>query len=420
MKNKEEIVMNALSEYNQMIKEATKIKEKRSFAYGLIKYLKEEKEPRLILLQGLRGTGKTTALLQQANIKGTYFSCDFLKANMLDMRDLIEALDRLNIEKIGINKEYVLLLDEISYIDNWDIKLKSLIDRRKKLKIVATSSSSLSLQTHEFVRRAKWITVHPLSFSEYINLRYNIKIPTKLSKKIISKVGKNIQSEYLEVLSYLKGKDLLGLYNEYLQQDMPFSLDRIRSEYMDELDGLIKRIIYEDFSKHAKLSSDLLVKSEQLIHYISSIPADGIKLSKISQLLSISKESVSKILNLFETSLVIKGINYQGRNRALKKPKKWFFLSPSIRYSLSRFIANKPELIGNMREDSVFLHLNILYKKIFYSHEADFVLNKLKLEIGGKKKKRSNVVILDTSGRVNENIIPIPLFLLSVPAEENA
>ena len=396
-----------------------KILVKRDFVVGLEKAVFESGQ-RLFIISGLRGTGKTTALFQvfaQTVGKKIYVSCDELSARRITLSDFVEALEVAETESVGVRNEFFLFLDEITYLEKWDIELKILVDKKPNLFVLASSSSVLHLRsTTELSRRAFEVFANPLSFREYLHLMHGVKIPDSLAKKIREKLGKeSLEKEYTEVLTLCGSKNLFGVYEEYLKFDLPFCLNLNEEAYVQAVKGVIKRTIYEDFSRYAFFETRLLPVVEKLVVYLATVPCDGVKIVTLSEVLGISKDSVVKILETLEKALLIKGVEHEGRNRSLKKPKKWFFYSPSMRLVLASPTVGRRNLTGSLREDSVFMHLYQLSQDIAYSHEADFEVNNLKIEVGGiGKKSRAGVLIAGTEDKLTQNFIPIPLLLLAV------
>ena len=422
-----------MDEIERMFSEAPKlaaarlrvIEEKRDFALALERRVKDfyanRKTPRIILLYGLRGTGKTISLLQIYAAKkenAIYLSCDDLLKNNKTVWEAVEKLDVVFKEKVGLNKKFLLLLDEISYLPKWQLELKLLYDKRPNLMIIATSSSSIALHSTELERRAVGVKVSPFTFREYLKIKRKITISDELSERIRKKIFVKKEEpieEFLRVLSIIGERSFISLYRDYLLEDMPTSLELEGMDYFATLNNMIKKIVYEDFPKYANVESELLIKAEQMINYLSRVPADAVRIEKISETLGISKYSTTKLLALFSNAMLIKGVEAYGRNRAFKLSKKWFFLSPSIRYSLAKPLGLESDTLGNMREDSVFMHVNEIFPNIYYSKEADFVIpNVIKIEVGGKKQSKKGTLTLVEEEVVRPGRVAIPLFLLSV------
>lgn len=393
------------------------------FTRFFVKELKEaigKSGQRIFLIAGLRGTGKTTALyqlFQEGDMENTaYFTCDELLSREMQLEDVITALDMVKRQSVGTGKRFLILLDEITYLDKWDLKLKVLSDKRPNLTIVATSSSSLPLKkTKELARRAYEISALPLSFREYLSLKHKIDIKDEISEKIRKKIGKeSLEGEYISVRATMGNHDLFGLYEEYVHHDLPSALSLSDQAYADAVVKTLKRTIYEDFAKYGKFESKMLVAAEILVKYLATIPAEGVKISSLSEVCNVSKESIANLLDTLELSMVVKGVEHSGRNRKYKKPKKWFFYSSSMRHILASPVISSSEITGNLREDSVFRHLSSIFANLFYSHEADFIADGLEFEVGKNKKPRKGVVSLGIDEGIAVDRIPIPLFALAV------
>jgi len=144
-----------------------------------------------------------------------------------------------------------------------------------------------------------------------------------------------------------------------------------------------------------------------------------VRLDKLAAYLDVSKETVVKLLGMFEKSMVVRGLEAHGRRKALRMPKKWVFTSPSMRYSLARALRIESDLLGNIREDVVHMHLSIAFSDIHYSHEADFIIpgRKMAFEVGGKKRERLlsgfMTYTLTPEEKIEGNKMPLFLFTLA-------
>jgi predicted AAA+ superfamily ATPase len=92
-------------------------------------------------IRGLRGTGKTTMLLQYLKFhlkgKGLYVTADhpyFYDNSLFDLAD--------QYEKSGGS---VLLIDEIHKYPRWSAELKNIYDGYPNLQIIFTASSALEI-----------------------------------------------------------------------------------------------------------------------------------------------------------------------------------------------------------------------------------------------------------------------------------
>lgn len=127
---------------------------------------------RMIGIKGLRGTGKTTMLLQylafdyEEKTTGLYVTADhpyFYNHTLFDLAS--------EWSKYGGK---LLLIDEVHKYPNWSRELKLIYDGNPDLKIIFTSSSALDLYRGEsdLSRRLVAFDLHSLSFREFLSFHY--------------------------------------------------------------------------------------------------------------------------------------------------------------------------------------------------------------------------------------------------------
>ena len=135
----------------------------------------------IIALTGLRRVGKTTLMLKIADdyIRNgfdprniIYFSFDEFRAT--EIREVMKEYETL-LEKDFRKGNYLLLLDEIQKLTNWEDQLKRIYDTfNKNLKIIVTGSESLLIQNtskETLAGRLLDFKVETLSFKEFLLFR---------------------------------------------------------------------------------------------------------------------------------------------------------------------------------------------------------------------------------------------------------
>ncbi|MEM0171875.1 MAG: AAA family ATPase [Thermoproteota archaeon] len=138
------------------------------------------------MLPGLRGVGKTTILLQIYNYltqvkkveqaRVLYFSADELKDYLgAKISEAIKVFveDIWNTSLTSLDKPLVILIDEAHYDKGWALSAKIVYDQTKRIFLLLTGSSALSMEISvDLARRARKEIVFPLNFSEYLILKY--------------------------------------------------------------------------------------------------------------------------------------------------------------------------------------------------------------------------------------------------------
>ncbi len=183
--------------------------------------------PGIYMLTGGRQVGKSTLLKfiilrlikerKAAPKQMFYLPCDIIA----DYNRLLFEIEQFRLS-IDINKHFILFIDEICYVKEWDRAIKSLADAgffyKGSVVITGSDTSILKEAMMKFPgRRGKSplqdFHLYPLSFYEYVSLK----------DKKLSQPGENIRCQFREKLTvslkevdsrYLKR--LYVLFNEYL------------------------------------------------------------------------------------------------------------------------------------------------------------------------------------------------------------
>ncbi len=154
------------------------LKKRRYFEEFYVQ-VKQTKLHRAVVLMGPRRVGKTVMMYQAIQTllndgvdakKLIYFSLDTpIFTNI--------ALDELLTYALAINKTTLegcyVFFDEIQYLKDWEVHLKSLVDTNRKTKFIASGSATAALRMKSLESGAGRFTdffLPPLTFSEYIDL----------------------------------------------------------------------------------------------------------------------------------------------------------------------------------------------------------------------------------------------------------
>ena len=329
-------------------------------------------ESNIIILYGLRGTGKTTLLAQKyLEIKDNKLAMhgEHLNIAGYSIKDLIP------IQKHFFRKGY-LFIDEITKLKNWDEELKIFSDMYPKIKIIVTGSSAVNLQEarRTLARRAVLINIKPLTFNEFLRIKYNKKI-LKFdfdSEDILTNALK------IELDAREKLEDINKIVSEYKEMNIPYLLEKPKSTLLD----LLERIIYEDIGGIGSFTEEVLNKFWPLLKILAL--SEKISYNNLSNDLELGKGTVIKMLNYLEKANLIKTIYiYTSGKAKIRKEPRYLFTSPTIRTVLLELLGEKEKAVGLSREDLFAMHL----EKLFYLKTGpDFVWKNMLFEIGGPNK----------------------------------
>ncbi len=397
---------------------------------ALDQFLDGKTAKRIFILPGLRGTGKTTLLAQTyfyllTKVKENqiiYLSVDELKKLLGEnLSDFINAYESFNQYLEETELKLFFLIDEIHYDENWAATLKTIYDKSKNIFALATGSSSLALQTSpDLTRRAFTIKIPPLTFNEYLFLKY--KKQYKSNNLITDIVTSNSCSElFTRIKAYEKDirKLLLEInpreINYYLKTgSLPFAFELEESDAYQQTFRVVDKVINEDLPKTGTLSKPILDKAWNLLSLISE--SESLNYEKMTGRLGIARATLKQLLDSLLKAEIITAIKpYGSAGKMIRKSIKYLFTSSLIRssilFDLGRNLNNE-NILGRLLEEAVALYFVLSsYKNkfsIYYDSEkggADFILinkkdnSRVVVEIGYGEKGAKQV--LKTSRKVN-------------------
>jgi len=360
----------------------------------------------LISVQGARGTGKTTLLLQYAKQLQAakkvvvYVSMDDLYFLEHDLYGFAAFF-----EKQG---GAYLLLDEVHKYPQWSREIKLIYDDFPDLHVVFTSSSILEVYKSEsdLSRRSVNYILKELSFREYLGLS-KVNVPSYTLEEIMNKHTEIAEDLIREIRPLKYFQDFLS-HGAY-----PYFLEGVDS-YHQKLKNTIDLIIEVDLHAVEDLDYGLLVKLKKLLLLIAQSVPFTINISKMSELIGVSRNTLLHALQLLERARLIQQVNKPNKGIGiLTKPEKIYLNNTNLAVTLSPQNNN----VGNNRETFFVNQLNGLYP-IHLAEKGDFLVNeKYTFEVGGKNKKQVQIQGVSDAFIVKDdieigvgNVIPLYLF----------
>jgi predicted AAA+ superfamily ATPase len=421
-----------------------------------------------IVMPGLRGTGKTTMLTQLYNSPSLarhqkfYLSLDKVKSvggRMIDVITVIEASIGGKIE--DSDSPIFLLLDEVQYLEDWALVLKTISDRAKSIFIVCTGSSAIMLQTNpDVARRSDVIKVHPLCFTEFVmmdqahkpdgpNITYPPKgLPSALRDAIFNSSNASQVYAKLTTLSpavqqYWRGLNRSDLIRKYmLYGTLPFTLTLPNETVIwARIYQTLSEVLARDVHAIGKFDQQTISNLPRLLFLLAH--SEQISLNSLASTLGINIKTIRSVLDELESTEIITAIRPKGSSFGrITKPYKYLFTSPAMRYALVNSggaikIENDSSSMirGQLLEDIVGMYL----KRIFIDSQdkaiveydtakggADFILSltgekkdAIAIEVGVNKTSNRQAVqtLNDIGGKYGMVITDRPL---SVDVEHGA
>jgi uncharacterized protein len=346
----QEKIKQLLLEQNQITKNTETIP--RELSHQINKF---KETPFIIIISGIRRSGKSTLLSQIRANKSTesyYVNFDderFVQFTVDDFQSLYESF----IELFGSKNTF--FFDEIQNIKGWERFIRRLHNERKKIYITGSNASMLSkeLGTHLTGRHISF-SLYPFSFKEFLQFKQH-PYP-------------NLQRLTTEQKSLLK-----KMFNEYLEKGgLPEYLQTDKEEY---LKTLYENILYRDIITRYKLPNERTIK--EVVYFAVSNIGKEISFNSLRKLTGLTsattiKEYFEYLENSYLTFLVPRF------NPSLKKQiyynKKIYFIDMAMVKILGFRTSDDT---GRILENLVFLQLKRENKEIFFhkeKYECDFLI----------------------------------------------
>ena len=342
---------------------------------------------RLIGIQGFRGVGKTTMILQY--IKEKYGFSD--KALYVSLDNIYFADNKLSgfVSSFVKNGGEHLFLDEVHKYPNWSVELKNIYDLYKNLKITFTASSLLEIinSQADLSRRAIVFFMQGLSFREYLNFSLDTNFMTYSLEQIL-KNHKEISSDILKEIKPLKHftKYISSGYYPFFKENEDMYYKRIQSiaNMVMEIELPLLRDV--DVSKISKI--------KQLLYIIAQSVPFKPNISKLSERIGITRNTLVEYINhLSDTKLLNKLYADAHGISLLQKPDKLFLENTNLSFAFANNNINK----GNLRETFILNQLQQA-NSITYPQKGDFMVNeKYLIEVGGKNKNNKQISGVENS-----------------------
>jgi len=409
--------------------------ELKRYTDNFMKDENSENAESIIVLPGLRGVGKTTMVFQIYDYLTTekkishdrilYFSADELKAYLgKKILDVIDTFIR-DIHRTSptyLEEKLFIFVDEAHYDPEWSETAKVLFDKSRKIFMIFTGSSALSLELNvDAARRTTKEIVFPMNFSEYLMLKYGLTLQENTSESIMGLIFHSNDDLFVEkailketelikkLLSLKLKKPIENEWDDFVCfNGFPFTLNMTQTESHEKIYNMVERVVEKDVFSIQSFNTDTRNTVFRILSFLALQPPGGTSDAKLSKYLGVSPTLVQSILNAIEKTHLIFSIKpYGGAGKTIRKPWKYYFLSPSINAAIRSKLGHFDITDGHMFE--IFLETLVAsslirmketsnsFIGIFYDPDeegVDFLIqdgegNIIPIEVGyGKKDKR--------------------------------
>ena len=358
---------------------------------------------RMIGIVGPRGVGKTTMLLQyiKENLdvnKTLYVQADDIYFANHTLPELAEEFSK--------NRGIYLFIDEIHKYAGWSQSLKSIYDYFPQMKVVFTGSSILEILkgSADLSRRALMYKLQGLSFREYLFFFHNISVETYSLQDILEHKTDNFPVRHP-----------LPLFRDYLQRGY-YPFGNQDAMFSNRLNQVIIQTLETDIPIYANMNVSTGKKLGKILKIVSQSVPFKPNFTKIAGMLAASRNKINDYFYYLELAGLIMQLRDRGEGIGqLGKVDKVYLDNTNLIFAL----AERHQETGNIRE-TVFFNQMRVRNEVFRSPKADFNINNMTFEVGGKSKNQEQIknlknayIVKDDIEYGYQNIVPLWAFGLS-------
>lgn len=324
--------------------------------------IKETPVRRGIVLMGPRRVGKTVMIYHAIDRliadgvepqKIIYLSIDTPIYNGISLEGLLNIAKKSLLQDLT-NGGFYVFYDEVQYLKDWEIHLKSLVDtyRTSKFIVSGSAAATLKMKSNESgAGRFHDFMLPPLTFNEYIHL-------LGLDHLIIPKtiIWKEKPTQSFDTIDIAKLNEYFIKYINYGgYPEVVFSKEMQQDPGRYLRRDIIDKVMIKDLpSLYGINDTQELYRLFIFIAYRSGSEFSYEDLSKDS---GIKKDVIKKYINYLESAFLIKVIHRVDAN-AKKLHRitrfKMYLTNPSTRCALFAPLTETDKALGNMVETAIY------------------------------------------------------------------
>lgn len=317
---------------------------------------------RAVVLMGPRRVGKTVMIyhtIQQLIEEGVdaqrifYLSLETPLFNGLGMEQLLRFCLRAIKYEDALSGFYVFF-DEVQYLKDWEIHLKSLVDSFPGIKFIVSGSAAAALRLKSVesgAGRFRDFALPPLTFHEYIHLK-------QLNRLIISRTD-NWSGKTIQVYDTINIEQLNHHFLNYINfggyPEVSLSEEMQRNPSIYIKNDIIDKVLLRDLPSLYGIQN--VQELNALFTTIAFNSGNEFSYENLSTTSGIAKNTIKKYISYLEAAFLIKvvhRISDSGKRFKRTLNFKIYLTNPSLRSALFAPINTDSPVMGNMVETAIY------------------------------------------------------------------
>ncbi|HVU55613.1 MAG TPA: ATP-binding protein [Puia sp.] len=326
---------------------------------------------RAVVLMGPRRVGKTVLLFHSIQelikrdvspSKICYFSVETPIYNGIGLEELLKMF--LEVSGYDAKQELFIFFDEIQYLKNWEVHLKSLVDSYHSIKFIVSGSAAAALKLKSNESGAGRFTdflLPPLTFHEYLSLKNidDIIIPKELANGLYEYETRDIDLLNRYFIDYIN-------FGGYPEVSLSPSIQADPGRYIRN--DIIDKVLLRDLPILYGIED--IQELNTLFTYIAYNSGNEMSLDAISKSSGVAKNTIKKYITYLEAAFLIKVVHRIDHNSKVFKRANFFKIyltNPSLRCALFSPLKEADPFIGNLVETAIYSQWQHSTQHLYYA-----------------------------------------------------
>ncbi|HPB73738.1 MAG TPA: ATP-binding protein [Chromatiaceae bacterium] len=334
----------------------------------------ETRVRRAVVLIGPRRVGKTVmlkhfiqALLDDGleGIRMLYLSLDTPLYSGRSLESLVRLF--MDVHNHTVNERLWVIFDEVQYLKDWEVHLKSLVDTYPQIRFIASGSAAAALRMKSRESGAGRFTdfvLPPLTFAEYLDFagQETALIRAREDETPSRFLAADIDALNREFLNYLN-------YGGFPEAVMSPAVRANPSRFLRQ--DIIDKVLLKDLPSLYGISDTQ--ELNRFFNVLAFNTGNEVGLEALSKHSGIPKQRLGEYLEYLEAAFLIRRVHRVDENaQRLKRARtfKVYLTNPSVRAALFGFLGAEDEAMGNLAETAVWsqwLHDSHLTHSLHYA-----------------------------------------------------
>jgi predicted AAA+ superfamily ATPase len=355
--------------------------------------LGESSVRRAIVLMGPRRVGKTVLMIQSIKallddgvdpLKILFVSVETPIYNGIGLEQLFNLARKATGNQD--TKKWYVFFDEIQYLKNWEVHLKSLVDSYAYTKFVVSGSAAAALKLKSNESGAGRFTdfmLPPLTFNEYLHLKdlnrlivnRTIEWEGSLLKFFTTNNARELNEHFLNYINF-------GGYPEVIFSE---TIQNNPGRYIRN--DIVDKVLLRDLPSLYGIRD--VQELNSLFTAIAYNSGGEVSLEELSKSSGVQKNTIKRYIEYLEAAFLIKIVH-----KIANKPKnfqratyfKIYLTNPSLRSALFSPLQSIDDLMGQMVETAIFAQW--MHRDWFTPHYARWAKGEVDMvSLDAKKQK---------------------------------